>query len=171
MGGWKASGLGSRHGPDGIRKYTRRQSLLITPGYAPSREAHMLPYSAAVTVQIGQAISALAASEMFTDAQRRTLSVLCDTMSRRSSRRPASATRTASGLGPPRTSGSVRRSSSPCSDRARLPTRSRAFGSCSIRSPSRGSRPRRRRRRESRSCTAFADSGPEAWLGSCRFAD
>ena len=43
MGGWKASGLGSRHGPDGIRKYARRQSLLITPGYAPSREAHMLP--------------------------------------------------------------------------------------------------------------------------------
>ena len=32
MGGWKDSGLGSRHGPDGIRKYTKRQSLLITPG-------------------------------------------------------------------------------------------------------------------------------------------
>src|SRR5215208_8483131 len=26
MGGWKASGLGSRHGSDGIRKYTKRQS-------------------------------------------------------------------------------------------------------------------------------------------------
>ena len=47
MGGWKASGLGSRHGPDGIRKYAKRQSLMITPGYAPSREAHMFPYSAA----------------------------------------------------------------------------------------------------------------------------
>ncbi len=80
MGGWKASGLGSRHGPDGIRKYTRRQSLLITPAYAPSRDAHMLPYSAAVTQQMGQAISALAASEMFSDAQRRTLSVFCDTV-------------------------------------------------------------------------------------------
>ena len=40
----------------------------------------MLPYSAAVTLQIGQAFSALAASDMFTDAQRRTLSVLCDTI-------------------------------------------------------------------------------------------
>ncbi|MGH2925834.1 MAG: aldehyde dehydrogenase family protein [Solirubrobacterales bacterium] len=80
MGGWKASGLGSRHGPDGIRKYTRRQSLLITPAYAPSREPHMLPYSPAVTQQVGQAISALAASEMFSNAQRRTLATLCDTV-------------------------------------------------------------------------------------------
>ena len=46
MGGWKASGLGSRHGPDGIRKYAKRQSLMITPGYAPPRELHMFPYSA-----------------------------------------------------------------------------------------------------------------------------
>ncbi len=80
MGGWKASGLGSRHGPDGIRKYAKRQSLLVAPGYAPTREAHMLPYSAAVTLQIGQAFSALAASDLFTDAQRQTLSVLCDTI-------------------------------------------------------------------------------------------
>ena len=43
MGGWKASGLGSRHGPDGIRKYTKRQSLMVTPGYAPSRDAASLP--------------------------------------------------------------------------------------------------------------------------------
>jgi acyl-CoA reductase-like NAD-dependent aldehyde dehydrogenase/choline dehydrogenase-like flavoprotein len=79
MGGWKASGLGSRHGPDGIRKYAKRQSLMVTPGYAASREAHMLPYSAEVTQQIGQAVSALAASDLFTDPQRRTLAVLCDT--------------------------------------------------------------------------------------------
>ncbi|HEY7151027.1 MAG TPA: aldehyde dehydrogenase family protein [Solirubrobacterales bacterium] len=80
MGGWKASGLGSRHGPDGIRKYAKRQSILVTPGYAPTREAHMLPYSAAVTQQLGQAFGALAGSDLFTDAQRRTLSVLCDTI-------------------------------------------------------------------------------------------
>src|SRR5215208_6234750 len=79
MGGWKASGLGSRHGPDGIRKYAKRQSLMITPGYAASREAHMLPYSAPVTEQIGETVSALAASDLFNDAQRRTLAVLCDT--------------------------------------------------------------------------------------------
>src|SRR5213082_2663108 len=30
MGGWKASGLGSRHGAGGIRKYTRQQSLLLS---------------------------------------------------------------------------------------------------------------------------------------------
>src|SRR2546423_1717790 len=77
MGGWKASGLGSRHGPDGIRKYTKRQSLMITPGYAASRDAHMFPYSAQVTETIGQTVSALAASDLFNDAQRQTLAVLC----------------------------------------------------------------------------------------------
>ncbi len=30
MGGWKASGLGTRHGANGIRKYTKVQSLLVT---------------------------------------------------------------------------------------------------------------------------------------------
>jgi acyl-CoA reductase-like NAD-dependent aldehyde dehydrogenase/choline dehydrogenase-like flavoprotein len=79
MGGWKASGLGSRHGPDGIRKYAKRQSLMVTPGYAASREAHMLPYSAQVTQQIADTVGALAASDLFSDAQRRTLTVLCDT--------------------------------------------------------------------------------------------
>jgi acyl-CoA reductase-like NAD-dependent aldehyde dehydrogenase/choline dehydrogenase-like flavoprotein len=80
MGGWKASGMGSRHGPDGIRKYAKRQSLLITPGYAPSRELHMYPYSAEVTEQVGAVISALATSEVFTNAQRRTLLTFCDTL-------------------------------------------------------------------------------------------
>src|SRR5581483_5982589 len=64
---------------DGIRKYAKRQSLLVTPPYAPPREAHMLPYSAAVTQQLGQAFSALASSELFSNSQRRTLSALCDT--------------------------------------------------------------------------------------------
>jgi acyl-CoA reductase-like NAD-dependent aldehyde dehydrogenase len=45
MGGWKDSGLGSRHGADGIRKYTRRQALLVTR-FAPKRDLHMLPYKA-----------------------------------------------------------------------------------------------------------------------------
>ena len=44
MGGWKSSGLGSRHGADGIRKYTKKQSLLVTR-FAPKRDLHMLPYS------------------------------------------------------------------------------------------------------------------------------
>jgi acyl-CoA reductase-like NAD-dependent aldehyde dehydrogenase len=45
MGGWKASGLGTRHGADGIRKYTQKQVLVITR-MAPKRDLHMLPYSA-----------------------------------------------------------------------------------------------------------------------------
>jgi acyl-CoA reductase-like NAD-dependent aldehyde dehydrogenase len=45
MGGWKESGLGTRHGADGIRKYTKRQSLLVT-SFAPlKKDLHMMPYS------------------------------------------------------------------------------------------------------------------------------
>ncbi len=79
MGGWKESGLGSRHGPDGIRKYTRRQSLLVTPGDAPARDAHHFPYSAVVSQTIGETFAALATSDLFDDAQRATLLALCDT--------------------------------------------------------------------------------------------
>jgi acyl-CoA reductase-like NAD-dependent aldehyde dehydrogenase len=45
MGGWKSSGLGTRHGADGIRKYTKKQALVVTR-LAPKRDLHMLPYSA-----------------------------------------------------------------------------------------------------------------------------
>ena len=48
MGGWKASGLGTRHGAAGIRKYTKVQSLLVTR-LAPKRDIHMFPYSAGRT--------------------------------------------------------------------------------------------------------------------------
>jgi acyl-CoA reductase-like NAD-dependent aldehyde dehydrogenase len=44
MGGWKSSGLGTRHGAAGIRKYTKTQSLLVTR-LAPKRDLHMFPYS------------------------------------------------------------------------------------------------------------------------------
>jgi acyl-CoA reductase-like NAD-dependent aldehyde dehydrogenase len=44
MGGWKSSGLGTRHGPDGIRKYTRKQASVVTR-YGPRREIFMFPYS------------------------------------------------------------------------------------------------------------------------------
>jgi acyl-CoA reductase-like NAD-dependent aldehyde dehydrogenase len=43
MGGWKTSGVGSRHGSSGIRKYTKVQSLLVTK-LAPKRDIHMFPY-------------------------------------------------------------------------------------------------------------------------------
>jgi len=48
MGGWKASGLGTRHGAGGIRKYTRVQSLLVTR-LAPKRDVHMFPYKKRTT--------------------------------------------------------------------------------------------------------------------------
>jgi acyl-CoA reductase-like NAD-dependent aldehyde dehydrogenase len=48
MGGVKASGLGSRHGPGGIRKYTRQQALLISRLH-PRKDIHMYPYTAKMT--------------------------------------------------------------------------------------------------------------------------
>jgi acyl-CoA reductase-like NAD-dependent aldehyde dehydrogenase len=58
MGGWKASGLGSRHGAGGIRKYTRQQSLLVTR-LAPKRDLHMFPYKARTTGLLGRAMKLL----------------------------------------------------------------------------------------------------------------
>lgn len=51
MGGWKASGLGTRHGAAGIRKYTKVQSLLVTRvGF--KREPFAFPYTAKRTAQL-----------------------------------------------------------------------------------------------------------------------
>ena len=55
MGGAKASGLGSRHGADGIRKYTKKQTLVVTR-LAPKRDLHMLPYSAKRTKLISRVL-------------------------------------------------------------------------------------------------------------------
>jgi acyl-CoA reductase-like NAD-dependent aldehyde dehydrogenase len=44
MGGAKASGLGSRHGAGGIRKYCSQQAIVVTPRLALKREVHMYPY-------------------------------------------------------------------------------------------------------------------------------
>jgi acyl-CoA reductase-like NAD-dependent aldehyde dehydrogenase len=44
MGGAKASGLGSRHGAGGIRKYCSQQAIVVTARLAFNREAHMYPY-------------------------------------------------------------------------------------------------------------------------------
>jgi acyl-CoA reductase-like NAD-dependent aldehyde dehydrogenase len=49
MGGWKGSGLGSRHGANGVRKYTKVQSLLVTRR-ALKREPFMFPYKASRTL-------------------------------------------------------------------------------------------------------------------------
>jgi acyl-CoA reductase-like NAD-dependent aldehyde dehydrogenase len=45
MGGWKTSGLGVRHGAEGIRKYCRRQTILITR-FAMKKDLYMFPYKA-----------------------------------------------------------------------------------------------------------------------------
>ena len=45
FGGWKASGLGSRHGAAGIRKYCAQQSMLISR-FHMKRDLQMFPYKA-----------------------------------------------------------------------------------------------------------------------------
>jgi len=55
MGGWKESGLGSRHAADGIRKYAKKQAILVTR-FAPKRDLHMLPYKASTTKLIGRLV-------------------------------------------------------------------------------------------------------------------
>lgn len=44
MGGAKASGLGSRHGAGGIRKYCSQQAVVVTPKIAFKKEPFMYPY-------------------------------------------------------------------------------------------------------------------------------
>jgi hypothetical protein len=58
MGGAKASGLGSRHGSNGIRKYCQVQSLLVSRLH-PKKELHMYPYNAKMTRRLGKAIKLL----------------------------------------------------------------------------------------------------------------
>ncbi len=44
MGGWKTSGIGVRHGPEGIRKYTHRQTILLSK-WVMKKDLYMFPYS------------------------------------------------------------------------------------------------------------------------------
>ena len=53
MGGWKASGLGSRHGAGGIRKYCAEQAIMVTR-FAPKKDIHMFPYKAGRTKLLGK---------------------------------------------------------------------------------------------------------------------
>jgi acyl-CoA reductase-like NAD-dependent aldehyde dehydrogenase len=53
MGGWKTSGLGSRHGAGGIRKYCKQQTLLVTR-FAGKKDPHMFPYSPRKTKLLGR---------------------------------------------------------------------------------------------------------------------
>jgi acyl-CoA reductase-like NAD-dependent aldehyde dehydrogenase len=58
MGGAKASGLGSRHGAGGIRKYCQQQAILVTR-FATKKDPHMYPYNAKMTARLGKFFSFL----------------------------------------------------------------------------------------------------------------
>ncbi len=45
MGGWKTSGVGSRHGVGGIRKYTKTQSIVVSSRMNLKREPYEYPYT------------------------------------------------------------------------------------------------------------------------------
>jgi acyl-CoA reductase-like NAD-dependent aldehyde dehydrogenase len=55
MGGWKASGLGSRHAAGGIRKYCRQQSLLVTRFAPPKGDLQFYPFRPGRTKLMGRA--------------------------------------------------------------------------------------------------------------------
>jgi acyl-CoA reductase-like NAD-dependent aldehyde dehydrogenase len=59
MGGWKSSGLGVRHGAQGIRKYCRQQAILVTRLWPLRSDPHMMPYSRLKTGMIGRLIRVL----------------------------------------------------------------------------------------------------------------
>jgi acyl-CoA reductase-like NAD-dependent aldehyde dehydrogenase len=59
MGGWKASGLGSRHGAGGIRKYCRQQSVLVTRFAPPKGDLQFYPFRPRTTKLIGKAFKLL----------------------------------------------------------------------------------------------------------------
>jgi len=44
MGGWKSSGVGSRHGAQGIRKYCRTRTVMAAR-HVPKKDVFMFPYS------------------------------------------------------------------------------------------------------------------------------
>ncbi len=59
MGGWKASGLGVRHGAQGIRKYCRQQAIFVTRLWPLRSDPHMMPYSRLKTGVMGHVIRLL----------------------------------------------------------------------------------------------------------------
>ncbi|MCW3063832.1 MAG: Aldehyde dehydrogenase [Solirubrobacterales bacterium] len=55
MGGWKASGLGSRHGAGGIRKYTKQQAIMVNR-FPMKKDVHMFPYKPRTAKLIGRLV-------------------------------------------------------------------------------------------------------------------
>ena len=153
--------------PDGIRKYTKRQSLMVTPGYAPGARSAPLPLQRAGHPDDRRHASPRSprASCSTTRSGRRWRRSATPS-SPRSSRPPATSERSgfwaAGRLAPERAGG---RSRSPCCRPASTTCRSRACAGCSTRSPPTGWRRRSRRRRARRSSTRFSEASPEALAG------
>ena len=59
MGGWKESGMGSRHGKGGIRKYTRQQSIMVTRFAPMKKDIHMMGYKPGTTKLLGRGLKLL----------------------------------------------------------------------------------------------------------------
>lgn len=59
MGGTKESGIGVRHGPEGIRKFTSAQTILLTPRLMLRREPQMYPYTKASAPLVRRLLTAL----------------------------------------------------------------------------------------------------------------
>ncbi len=55
FGGWGESGIGVRHGAQGIRKYCKTHSVLVTR-LAPKKDVHMFPYTARTTKLLERAM-------------------------------------------------------------------------------------------------------------------
>jgi acyl-CoA reductase-like NAD-dependent aldehyde dehydrogenase len=55
FGGWKESGIGVRHGAQGIRKYCRSHSVLVTR-FGPKKEIHQFPYRRGVSKLLDRAL-------------------------------------------------------------------------------------------------------------------
>ena len=53
MGGWKTSGVGSRHGAGGIRKYCKTQTIMANR-FAMKRDLFMYPYSSKQAERLGR---------------------------------------------------------------------------------------------------------------------
>jgi acyl-CoA reductase-like NAD-dependent aldehyde dehydrogenase len=55
MGGWKTSGLGSRHGAGGIRKYTKQQAIMVNR-FPMKKDVHFFPYKARTSKLISRLV-------------------------------------------------------------------------------------------------------------------
>jgi acyl-CoA reductase-like NAD-dependent aldehyde dehydrogenase len=55
MGGWKTSGLGSRHGAGGIRKYTKQQAIMVNR-FPMKKDVHFFPYKASTAKLVSRLV-------------------------------------------------------------------------------------------------------------------